>query len=449
MSMKEGESSSWALGRIENKAVSLQDYLKSYKASQHQLELFYGDKAREVSRQINLKGQAWDRLLLLHYAKKEKLKTSDSEVVDWISKQFSLKGKFDDALYKRYVDVALRSNPREFEEEVRESLTISKISEKLKTGISLTEAELKKAYDEAHGKKDIVYGFQSWEIHKDTVKVSDTELQNVFAVVKDNLTEPEKVRLSYLFIPKDAPESLKSALAEKEITLDALSTKYKLPLKETGLFSKNEYVPDIGASREAIASAFSLSQGEESGWIEAEKGSYKIKSAEKKAERKLSFEEAKAELTKIMTRDSAIKETVKTLEASRKDLNPADFETWLAKNNLQIQKLDQVKPGDSLPLIGNSSAPLFQEKLLKLKEGEVSAAFAVSNGAAIVKVLKNTPGDGAKYAEEKEEFRKTLLSKTLDESMQKILTDLRGKLKLDIELMKKLFPTDEPQTAAL
>src|SRR3989338_8035981 len=169
-SMKEGESPSSALGRIENRSFSLQDYLKSYKATQHQLELFYGDKAREVSRQINLKGQAWDRLLLLHYAKKEKLKTSDSEVVDWISKQFSLKGRFDEALYKRYVDVALRSNPREFEEEVRESLTISKISEKLKNRITLTEDDLKKAYDEAHGKKDIVYGFQSWEIHKDTVK---------------------------------------------------------------------------------------------------------------------------------------------------------------------------------------------------------------------------------------------------------------------------------------
>lgn len=345
------EDPSSTLGYIDNRPVSVQDYLKSYKAVQHQVELFYGEKAREFSRFINLKGQAWDRLLLLNYAKKEGIKASDAEVVTWISTQFSLNGKFDELLYKRYVETALRSNPREFEEEVRGSLTISKISERLKAKAPLTEEEVKNAYDEERKQRDIVYGFLSWETQKDAVKVSEEELRNVYSIVKSSLA--------------------------------------KLP------------------------------DGKE-----------------------LSFEEAKADMEKILVRENAVKEAVKKLEAARKDMNAADFEAWLAANNLQVQKVERFKPGDTLPLVGSSSA-VFEEKLAALEEGEVSKVFAVSEGAVIVKALKDTPADDSKYAEEKEAFRKTLESRRLDESMQKLLTDLRGKLKLNLETVNKLFPPEE------
>ena len=63
------------LGRIGNKKISVSEYLQNYKAVQHQISLMFGRQANEVMRQINIKGEAWDRILLLDYAKKEHIKT--------------------------------------------------------------------------------------------------------------------------------------------------------------------------------------------------------------------------------------------------------------------------------------------------------------------------------------------------------------------------------------
>ena len=355
LSQDDEKNKDFLLGRVDGKTITVSEYLKSYRAVQHQVQLFYGEKAGELNRALNLKGQAWDRILLLNYAKKQRLKTGDPEVVDWISKQFSLKGKFDGTLYKRYVEAALRSNPREFEEELRDSLTVSKISEKIRSGISLTEEELKKSYDEAHKKRALVYGFLSWESQKDSVKVSEEELQKIYSIVKDNLTDP--------------------------------------------------------------------AQGD----------------------KKLNYEESRAELTKIMTRDSATKEAVKKLGEIKKELNGQNFEEILAKNHVQVQKADPFKSGDVLPLVGAASAKIFEDKIASLKEGETSEPFGVSGGAVIVKVVKDYPAEDGKFNEEKEEFRKKLLDEKFEAAMQKLLAELRNQLKLNLETMQKLFPSEEPQ----
>src|SRR3989338_8741305 len=54
------------VGTIDNRQITLKEYLASYKAVQHQMAFSFGDKLREVSKKINVKGEAWDRLLLLH-----------------------------------------------------------------------------------------------------------------------------------------------------------------------------------------------------------------------------------------------------------------------------------------------------------------------------------------------------------------------------------------------
>lgn len=125
-----------ALGTLEGHRVSAGDYLKSYHAVQHQALLLYGEQYKQIQSFINFKGEAWDRLLLLNYAKKKKISASDREVVDWLTKQpgfSSEKGEFDADFYKLYVDRFLKTDTRAFEEEVRQFLTIRKISRRFKT----------------------------------------------------------------------------------------------------------------------------------------------------------------------------------------------------------------------------------------------------------------------------------------------------------------------------
>ena len=133
------------IGVIENKKVSLREYLNSYKAVQHEMALMYGEKLKEAAPTINMKGEAWDRILLLNYAKKEKIKTSDAEVVEWISGQplFQSHGQFDANIYNLYVTRILRSNARDFEEEIRDVLTIEKIAAKIRLNITVKDEKLK------------------------------------------------------------------------------------------------------------------------------------------------------------------------------------------------------------------------------------------------------------------------------------------------------------------
>ena len=149
-----------ALGRIENRSISVQEYLKSYQAVQHQVALVYGERAKMIARLIDFKAEAWDRLLLLDYAKKEKLKISDSEVVDYLQNQpvFNPNGRFDDKLYKAYVANYLRMSVRDFEEEIRQMLAIHKIQERIGQRIQTSEEELKELYNSEYGEKKIVYG---------------------------------------------------------------------------------------------------------------------------------------------------------------------------------------------------------------------------------------------------------------------------------------------------
>ncbi len=143
---KEEGSIPSTLGYIESRRVTLKDYLASYRAAQHEILFRYGDRAAEIAPLVNLKGEAWDRLLLVHYAQKEKIRVSDKEVVQWLTQQpvFSNKGTFDPNFYTLYVTNYLRTSKRDFEEEIRQLLAIAKIGDKLRVDIKISDEELKK-----------------------------------------------------------------------------------------------------------------------------------------------------------------------------------------------------------------------------------------------------------------------------------------------------------------
>lgn len=434
-----------SLGKIDSKNVSLQDYLKSYKAVQHQAAWIYGERFKEMQDLINFKGEAWDRLLLLNHAKLQKIKINDDQVVDWLGSQpiFLNRGVFDDTFYKRYVNSYLKISPRDFEEEIRELLSIRKIQENIRKDIQLSDEELKNSYIQENAQKKIQYTVAPWESVKleDSSKADEKELAQIYSIMKDKLTEPEKVKLGFLFIPLGKKEPLKTAFEEKEAALETLSKKYDLEIKETSYFSKNDAVPEIGLSKEILSLAFSLEVSKESDWVDLDKGSYKIKVLDKKPERVLTLEEAKAELQKLLAKQKATDVLVKKLNELKKKIESAGFEETLKAAGFEVKTLDNFKKGDYVSAVGPSS--LFEKKLLPLKEGQISDAFAVPTGAVILKVIKNSEIDEKKFAAEKEEFRKKILDKKVEEEMTALLEKLRSKLSIDVETMKKLFAEEK------
>lgn len=151
--------SSMALGIIAGKKISVEQYLASYKAVQHEIALRYGEDAKEIAKKINLKGEAWDRLLLLHYAQQQKIRVKDREVVEWLTSQpiFSPRGEFDPNFYKLYVSRYLHMSTREFEEEMRGLLLIEKIRERFSAKIHLKDSEIEKLLLKKSRKEKLIF----------------------------------------------------------------------------------------------------------------------------------------------------------------------------------------------------------------------------------------------------------------------------------------------------
>ncbi len=427
------------LGKIAGKNVSLQEYMSGYKATLHQAAWAYGSRFDEVKNYINFKGETWDRLLWLNEAKKQKIRISDKEVVEWVTQQavFAKSGKFDAQIYNNFTTIFLRTSSREFEEEVRDLLKIRKLWTDISSKISVSDEELKRLYDQQNGERGLAYTVIPWEKEAEQVTVDPKELEPIYPALKDTLTEPTKVKVSYLFVPKERQEESKALFAETGRTLEELSSKYGVPVKTTPLFPKNEGTPEL-ASKEMVDLAFNQPVLKESDWAYVDAGAYKIRVDLKQDERPLSFEEAKDEILNIVKKQKAIEEAVKKLNAIR--LKSPDFETAMKDAGLEIKTLDPYKKGAYLPGVGPSQS--FEEKISALKQGEATEAIAVPAGATVIKVVKDLAADEKKFAEEKDTFRQRIVEQKAEAQRNDYLEKLRNKLAVNLETMKKLFPED-------
>lgn len=429
-----------ALATIGKRKITAQEYLDSYRAVQRQASFMLGDKLNEFKDRINFKGEAWDRILLLDYAKKQNIRATDSEVVQWISSQpaFKNKDRFDERLYKLYIEQGQRTTPRAFEEEIRQMLTIQKVQRSVQSKSSLTDDKLKKLYQNEKAEKDLMVASLPWESQKNNAKVEDKDIDQLYSIVKDKLSVPEQVKVSYLFIPKEKNADLKEALEDKTKTTDQISKKFNLPLKETGYFSKNDASVELGNTPEVFFECFNLTAGEESSWIETGTGSYKVKLIDKKSERTMSLKESREELKKIVTRQKAAELAVKKLTDLKEKIKTADFETVLKAENIELTPLEKYHAGVSTNGIDPSEN--LQNAVAPLKEGEISAPFETPKGAMMVKVTKIHPFDEKKYAEEKETFKKERSEKQFVDDMNALMEKLRKGLVQNLERMKEIFP---------
>ena len=234
--LQKNEKGPSTLGVIEGKKISLQDYLKSYQAVEHQAALVYGEKLAQLRPFINFKGEAWDRLLLLDYAKKEGIRTSDDEVVSWLTRQPAFTGKkgdFDADFYKLYVGQFLRTSTRAFEEEIRQFLTMHKIRKRFESTIEIGDAELKALYLQANGARDITYALVPWEPGKKATQAAVQKLDGLKA--------------------KMSASGFEKALQDEGIEIKTMEK-----------FSPGSEVPGIGRSKRLEKEIARLKEGETS-----------------------------------------------------------------------------------------------------------------------------------------------------------------------------------------
>lgn len=155
-------------GIVSGKKVSWREYYKNLQACEHRAVLIYGNKYQEMRKNLELEEQAWQNLLLLKKAKTEGIEVNDQELIKTIEgiALFQNEQGFNKEKYRQVLQY-LRVAPRQFEEEIRDSLKISKLTDSNIGKIDANDEEVKKFYVEENEGKDTDFKFEEEKFGKE------------------------------------------------------------------------------------------------------------------------------------------------------------------------------------------------------------------------------------------------------------------------------------------
>lgn len=425
------------LGQLDGRKVSVTEYLRSYRAVRDQGIMAYGDEFARLAKDEDLRAQAWDRILFLEEAKRRGLKTADSEVVGWLLSQeiFSRGGAFDERSYQNFVREYLRNEPRQFEEQIREALTIEKLRREVESKVELTEEDLKAAYARESAKREILVLIAPPDPSK-VRPVADKDVEAIYPLVKNQFTAPRRVKVAYIQVP--AGDKRTDEIAADVSSLEEAAKKFSLQAHTTDFFSENEALPDFAYAPEALFASFEQNPGQESAWLKTEDGLYKVKTLEREAERPLSIEEAHGELRRLLEREAVARTAFEKLTPLKDKIASQGIEAAGKEAGLEIRRIENYKAGR--PVAGIGDDPAFARQVALLKDGETGEPFLAGAGAAIVKVVKTqTAGDDKEFAKISDDLKKKLSREKASAELQKMAERLRGRLELNPDAVKKVF----------
>jgi peptidyl-prolyl cis-trans isomerase D len=354
-------------GKIFGKKVSLRQYEASLLAFRNQALLVYGEDFDKLAKFLDLDKEAWERLILLYQAKKERVKVTDKEVIDFIEKLplFQKEGRFNQERYNILLDYAFHTSPRDFEEQIRGALKIGRLKDKLMAKVLLSDEEIENVYKNENEKARALYVLIEAQKFTEEIHPAYEELQDYYQSRKSEFKKPEQVNVQYiaLYFDQAAPkvlvseeemlnyyqqhseqfsvkdktgkenirpfaevetqvkerltrEKVRVTLEEKiwqisdqagedPASFEEVAKGFQLDVKETDFFGPQQVIAEIGLSYEFLNAAFTLEVGEVSKAIETPKGYFIIKVKEKKQAYLPGLEEIREELSGAFVREKS------------------------------------------------------------------------------------------------------------------------------------------------
>lgn len=397
-------------GTIFGKKVSFDEYAESWRAVKNEAMMRY-ENFYKIYKQLDLEGEAWDRLILLHEAKRRGIKVSDEDVINTIrSFPFLIRdNKFDAELYEHVITNMFRISPREFEEDIRGSLIIAKLISSATEDVSVTEEELLQEYKKENEKIKIVYITQSPRDFLEKIEISENEIEDYYKANTHEFKLPERVNIEYIEfkytdyteeieIGEDEiqyyydthideyehPESIRARhiLFEDEEKAKKILKKLKrgadfvkmakehstCPTKDKGgdlgYFERGKMVPEFDEA------AFALTAGEISDIVKTQFGYHVIKLENRKEAYKDVFEDVKKKIKDIILKESARNKAYEEALLTAGLINKsADFEKIAEKYNKTIKATGYFPRHGIIPNIGWN--PEIQKMAFDLKIGQV------------------------------------------------------------------------------
>jgi peptidyl-prolyl cis-trans isomerase D len=426
-------------GTIFNRKISLQEYNRSYAAVLNRARMIYGDQLPKIEKFLNLRTQAWDRLILLHAASKNRLKASNKEVIQRVASLpfFQRNGAFDKNIYHYIIVSVLRTTPRDFEESVRGDIMIDKLINLVTKDITLDENEIKQAYIHQNELADISFIILKSDDYAGHITIEDSEIQPFYNSNKALFLSPAMASAMYIEFPfYENKENARFAADEiraealKGKKLNDISKEYGLELKETGNFPLSADIAETGLPYSLVLACLGLEQGQISEVIEDEDKFYVLEIKSKSAPRQLPYEQAKKSAGDMLVKEKASSAAYETAENIFKLLqsDSSTLESMAKDLNYSVLKANNISRKSHVEQIG-SLEKIFT-KVFSLNVNEVAGPIKAPEGFAIIRLDSITPIDGAVYEENKDEFSEQILQEKKNNAFQKWFTELKQKANL-------------------
>jgi peptidyl-prolyl cis-trans isomerase D len=408
------------------------------------------------------------------------ISTSDEEVRARILAlpAFQENGQFiGDARYRQLLQMS--DPPRratEFEEEVRRSLTLSKLqgaitdwmtvsdadvtsefkrrNEKVKLAVvsfpadkflaetSATDAEIAQQFEQHKAdyripeKRKVKYALLDVQAIRNRTQVSPQDVQRYYEDNEQQYATPEQVRASHILlktegkddaaVKKQAEELLAKAKAGADFA--ELATKYseddssKVKGGDLGLFPKGQMVPEFDAV------AFVLQPGQISDLVKTQFGYHIIKVIEKKPATKRTLDEVRPQIEDQLKSQRAQEEAQRTVnDLNGKVQKPADLDTVAKPRGFVIGETDFFARNE--PVAGLGMAPAVGTRAFELKDGEVSEAVQTPQGYAFLTLTGKQDARTPSLDEVKARVRTDVVKRKAVETARQKAASLAAQLK--------------------
>ncbi len=167
-----------------------------------------GELPRSAKFEDELREDAVVRVVCLRKAGEFGIRTTDEELIQYIQSQPFFRneaGQFDRQRYQQFV---LRLNQvrlteADFEEVMRQQLTILRLQALVSSGAKTTPLEVQQAYAPLHEKISIEYVVFNDDAHTGAVTVTEAEIADFYEKQKAAFRTPERVKVRYVHVPFD------------------------------------------------------------------------------------------------------------------------------------------------------------------------------------------------------------------------------------------------------
>ncbi len=438
-------------GKIYNKSIKIDKFSLAQQEARtqmfSQMIILFGVQSVDQLSQLrnrlsnyftreNLNQLTWERLILLHLVKEQKIEVDRSEILRWVSNfpLFQQDGQFNSKRYESVLRNAFGLSSVVFEKHLKKSLQIQRLQNRTTGQIQPTDSEMRQAYTDQNEKVVIEFVLMDANQFGSELKFSDSETKAFYDLDPEQFRRPETIEAEYFVlkqedlteqvtISQDAIEAyynanktqfsdekteLEKPLAEVQETIESILTnraieelfyekttdisialikqsptdvaqEFGLELKKTDPFS-------LGQSPLPKKVTAALFTSEEQGYmqpIQVDTEVYLAQVVKRNPSKIPTFEECKDVVLKSLTLKRKIKLAQAQAQKKRAEIvamiekEPLPFAEAVKKAKLPIQKIPAFNRQDPLTILPKQ----VQNIAFQMKDNEVSQIIQTPNGA--------------------------------------------------------------------